>query len=144
MRQLARVERSSKNIVEAQRMLTDVAESQRAFAAVSRDFASMYSNSAGQMSEVKAFYEQELRDSEKMLKDNDSSVIKQRVHKCEEDLLDLELRIEVNERRLQMLAEEAEAKPEPDLDVEGPATAEVQQQLAALNDQAAEVNPVLK
>ena len=43
-----------------------------------------------------------------------------------------------------MLAEEAEAKPEPDLDVEGPATAEVQQQLASLIDQAAEVNPVLK
>lgn len=109
MRQLARVERSSKNIAEAQKMLTDVAESQRAFAAVSRDFASMYNNSRGKISEVKAFYEQELRDSEKMLKDNDSSMIKQRVHQCEEDMLDLELRIEVNERRLQMLAEEAEA-----------------------------------
>jgi len=42
-----------------------------------------------------------------MLKDNDSSMIKQKVHQCEEDLIDLELRIEVNERRLQMLAEEA-------------------------------------
>lgn len=34
-------------------------------------------------------------------------MIKQKVHQCEEDLIDLELRIEVNERRLQMLAEEA-------------------------------------
>ena len=59
------------------------------------------------MAVVRAFYAQELRDSEKMLKDNDSSAIKQKVHQCEEDLLDLELRIEINERRLQMLAEEA-------------------------------------
>ena len=90
-------------------MLTDVAEAQRAYAAVSRDFESMYTSSSGQVAEVKAFYEQELRDSEQMLKDNDSSMIKQKVHQCEEDLLDLELRIEVNERRLQMLAEEAAA-----------------------------------
>lgn len=90
-------------------MLTGVNESQRAFDAVSRDFTSMYASSSGQISEVKAFYAQELRESEKALKDNENSIIKQKVHQCEEDLMDLELRIEVNERRLQMLAEEADA-----------------------------------
>ena len=125
-------------------MLTDVAESRQAFAAVSRDFESMYTSSSGQISEVKAFYERELQESEKMLKDNDSSMMKKKVNQCEEDLLDLELRIEVNERRLQMLTEEAEAQPELALDAEGPLAAEVEQQLAALQSQAAEVNPVLK
>jgi len=62
--------------MEAQRMLTDVAESQRAFAAVSRDFAAMHISSSGKMAEARAFCAQELRDSEKALKDNDSSIIK--------------------------------------------------------------------
>lgn len=144
MRQLARVERSSKNIMEAQRMLTDVAESQRAFAAVSRDFASLYDSSTGQMSEVKAFYEQALRDSEKMLKENDSSKIKQKVHQCEEDLQDLERQIDVNEQRLQALAKGAAGYTEPGPDAGVPPTADVEQQLAVLQSEANEVNPVLK
>jgi len=90
-------------------MLTDVAESQRAFAAVSRDVEAMRVGSSGRMAEARAFYAQELRESEQALKDNDSSEIKKRVYQCEDDLMDLELRIEVNERRLQMLAEEAAA-----------------------------------
>jgi hypothetical protein len=43
-----------------------------------------------------------------------------------------------------MLAEEAASKPEPALEADGPPTAEVEQQLAALQRQTAEVNPVLK
>lgn len=58
--------------------------------------------------------------------------------------MDLELRIEVNERRLQMLREEAESQKEPDLDQEVPQTAEVSQQLAALENQSEVINPVLK
>lgn len=57
-------------------MLTDVAESQRAFAAVSRDLEAMHASSGGRMDEARAFYAQELRESEQALKDNDSSVIK--------------------------------------------------------------------
>lgn len=43
-----------------------------------------------------------------------------------------------------MLAEEAAGKPEPGLDLDVPPTADVKQQLVALQNQAAEVNPVLK
>jgi len=58
--------------------------------------------------------------------------------------MDLELRIEVNERRLQMLAEEAAASPAALLDVDGPPTAETMQKLAALESQTTASNPVLK
>lgn len=125
-------------------MLTDVAESQREFAAVTRGFEAMHASSGDRVDEARAFYAQELRESEQALKDNDSSVIKQKVHQCEEDLMDLELRIEVNERRLQMLAEEAAASPAALLDVDGPPTADVVQKLAALENQNTATNPVLK
>ena len=57
-------------------MLTDVAESQRAFAAVTRDFEAMHASSGDRVDDARAFYAQELRESEQALKDNDSSIIK--------------------------------------------------------------------
>lgn len=88
-------------------MLANIAESQRTLQAVSRDFNDIIATSQDKISKAKRYYDEELKESAEMLEENKSSSIKQKVKKCEEDLIDLELQIEIQEKRLEQLKEES-------------------------------------
>ena len=75
-----------------------------------------------------------------MLEENKSSSIKQKVKKCEEDLIDLELQIEIQEKRLEQLKEES-VQPEQFAEAD---TSEMDKKLAQLKNEPEESNSVLK
>lgn len=72
MRQLARVNDYSKNIMQAQTMLNKITSSQRTLDLVSKDFTNIYNTSQDKISEVKRFYDNQLRESEEMMKNRPS------------------------------------------------------------------------
>ena len=143
MRQLARVDDYSRNILQAQSMLANITESQRVLHSVSKDFSAIYNSSEDKILEVKRYYDEQLRESEAMLNNRPTKQILDKVNKCEDEMIDIELQIEISERKLQMLREKADTEDEvKDVGVEQ--SQEVKEKLMQLEKEPEQTSSVVE
>ena len=115
MMQISKVDRQQKNIAEAQNMLNNIEGNRKIFFEKSKEIEQDFHDRKAKMLMIKEFYDEQLKESERILKENDSTGLKNKLKEQEFNFKDLENEIQESERRLEeMRTKHEQEDPTPE------------------------------